>query len=179
MKTLINFFKRVWQFIKSLFVKRTVPAVAKPEGRSGPSRPYTQPQYVSSYKRMAWTNEEEEYLTNNYSNTKDSVLAMCLNRSKYSISKKARKLGLKKSLEFFYACSTGEATIETKLARIMEMQKDVGEFSVDLYYNRLAPKEERCVARYHEVLSRKVYHARCKNFSEALDRMHEYVSTLI
>ena len=179
MKTLTNLFKRIWQFLKSLFTwSDVVSAIPEPivKHRTEATRS-AQAHHVNSYSRRPWTKDEEDYLTKNYPDTKDSVLSVCLNRSYMSIAKKAGKLGLKKSSEFFSACAIQDETIETKMARIMDMQKQIGDFSVDLYYNRLAPREERCVARYREILSTKVYHARCKNFTEALNRIQEYITT--
>ena len=178
MKTLTNLFKRIWQFLKSLFTwaepESTKPVV---QHRTEATRSASA-HHVNSYSRRPWTKDEEDYLINNYPDTKDTVLAVCLKRSYMSIAKKANKLGLKKSPGFFSVCASKDETIESKLARIMEMQNDIGEFTVNLYYNRLAPNEERCVAKYHEVLSSKVYHARSRNFTEALNRIQEYISTL-
>lgn len=180
MKTLTSLFKRIWQFLKSLFTRNNVES-ASPEPivkhRTEATRS-AQAHHVNSYSRRPWTKDEEDYLINNYPDTKDTVLAVCLKRSYMSIAKKANKLGLKKSPDFFSVCASKDETIESKLAKIMEMQNNKGLFSVDLYYNRVAPKHERCVAKFQDCGSNRVYHARSKNFTEALDRMHEYVSTL-
>lgn len=169
MKSLIDYFKRIVKSVGGVetSVNEGNPVTEKENGCCSVTEP------------RPWTKEDEDYLISNYANTKDAVLAFLLNRSKYSIVSKARKLGLKKSKEFFYECGNGEETVEVKLAKIMDMQKDFGEFSVDLYYNRLTPREERCVARYTDNETKRVYHARCKNYTEALDRMHEYVSVIL
>lgn len=63
-------------------------------------------------------------------------------------------------------------TIEQMIALIMCFKKDLGEFSVDMYYDDLPSDcNKRYVVKF-KPLGDKPTHYRCGNFSEGLNRLY-------
>lgn len=70
--------------------------------------------------------------------------------------------------------------IEKKLAALTARKKDIGEFSIDLYFNDCCGKETCYVAKltmYGNTESSS-HHARCANFSDAIDAISKYIDTI-
>ena len=66
-------------------------------------------------------------------------------------------------------------SIDQKVKAIMGLKPQIGEFSVDLYYND-CNREKPYTAKMHSVLNENLeYHARAKNFNEALDMLLDYI----
>ena len=137
------------------------------------------PQNADLQSANLWSEAEVNYLLEAYPTTKDKVIAAVLGRSVMSVMSKARRMGLKKDLTFFReAGSQAKRNIRQRLAAIMAKKKELYEFSVDLYYNDLAPWEHRCVARFKDYQGC-VHHERCKDFDTALEMMEIYIDHLI
>jgi hypothetical protein len=137
------------------------------------------PQNTDLQSANLWSEAEVNYLLEAYPTTKDKVIAAVLGRSDMSVMSKARRMGLKKDLAFFReAGSQAKRNIRQRLAAIMAKKKELYEFSVDLYYNDLAPWEHRCVARFKDYQGC-VHHERCKDFDTALEMMEIYIDHLI
>ena len=179
MKRFLNWLKQLWLRLWGRSKKEIVKTTERAERHAS-----TQTQQVQGHIRREWTEDEIELLRRSYPHCLNAALAKHLNRSEDSIAKKAQKLGLKKH-DGFFAQVARTANVENKrnlsieqhLASIMEKQKDIGDFSVDLYCNTYAPEEERYVARFkHDVWVTAPYHARCSNFTEALNRIEEYIA---
>jgi hypothetical protein len=85
-------------------------------------------------KRKLWSDEEIEYLKNNYSNKFNSELSKFLNRNDLSIYLKANKLGLKKSITHKSKCISkrnkmvGRDLTHEKLSSIAKNFKTRSEF---------------------------------------------------
>lgn len=66
-------------------------------------------------------------------------------------------------------------SIDQKVKAIMGLKPQIGEFSVDLYYND-CDREKPYTAKMHSVLDKDLsYHARAKSFNEALDMLLDYI----
>lgn len=66
-------------------------------------------------------------------------------------------------------------SIDQKVKAIMGLKPQIGEFSVDLYYND-CDREKPYTARMHSALDEDLsYHARAKSFNEALDMLVDYI----
>lgn len=66
-------------------------------------------------------------------------------------------------------------SIDQKVKAIMGLKPQIGEFSVDLYYNDW-DREKPYTAKMHSVLDKDLsYHARAKSFNEALDMLVDYI----
>lgn len=66
-------------------------------------------------------------------------------------------------------------SIDQKVKAIMGLKPQIGEFSVDLYYND-CDREKPYTAKMHSALDKDLsYHARAKSFSEALDMLVDYI----
>lgn len=66
-------------------------------------------------------------------------------------------------------------SIDQKIKAIMGLKPQIGEFSVDLYYND-CDREKPYTAKMHSVLDKGLsYHARAKSFSEALNMLIDYI----
>lgn len=66
-------------------------------------------------------------------------------------------------------------SIDQKVKAIMGLKSQIGEFSVDLYYNDW-DRENPYTAKMHSVLNEDLsYHARAKSFNEALDMLVDYI----
>lgn len=66
-------------------------------------------------------------------------------------------------------------SIDQKVKAIMGLKPQIGEFSVDLYYND-CDREKPYTARMHSALDKNLnYHARAKSFNDALDMLVDYI----
>lgn len=66
-------------------------------------------------------------------------------------------------------------SIDQKVKAIMGMKDQIGEFSVDLYYNDY-DRENPYTAKIHSVLNENLdYHARAKSFDKALDMLVNFI----
>lgn len=67
-------------------------------------------------------------------------------------------------------------TIDERVKDIMALKKDIGEFSMDLYYDDTAQEGKQYVAKLSSVVEKNLnFHARCKSFEEALDLVESYL----
>lgn len=182
MKNFINWLRQLWRRLFGRSKKEVVKTRVSAERQA--STQTTQTQRVHEHNRRGWTEKEISLLRSNYPHCLNIVLAKRLNRSEDSIAKKAQKLGLKKEDGFFghvaHRASVERKrnpTLEQRLAKIMARKKQVGDFSVDLYMNDAAGKDERYVAKFSCVPA-VTYHARCSNFTDALNRIDEYIDVV-
>lgn len=72
----------------------------------------------------------------------------------------------------------GIGEVEKKLAELMARKSDIGEFSIDLYYNDGCGKETCYVAKLTTYENGYEYHARYGNFIDALDTISEYIDSI-
>ncbi len=71
--------------------------------------------------------------------------------------------------------NTNPASIDEALKNIMSLKKQIGEFSVDLYYNNF-DKENPYTAKLHSVIDKNLnYHARAKSFSDAINDIRSFI----
>lgn len=184
MKNFINWLRQLWRRLFGRSKKEVVKTRVSAERQA--STQTTQTQRVHEHSRRAWTEEEIAFLRKHYGVSYNSNLAKHLNRSEESIAKKAQHLGLKKQEGFFgYVAQAASVerkrkftlTLEEHLEKIMARKKQIGEFSVDLYMNDAAGKDERYVAKFSCVPA-VTYHARCSNFTDALNRIDEYIDVV-
>ena len=68
-------------------------------------------------------------------------------------------------------------TIDQRVKDIMGRKSELGEFSLDLYFDDLAQEHKQFVAKLSSVTDRNLnFHARCKSFDEALDIAESYLN---
>lgn len=74
----------------------------------------------------------------------------------------------------------GIGEVEKKLAELMARKSDIGEFSIDLYYND-GCGEETCYVAKLTMYGRNgiVYHARCANFCDAIDNVSNHIDKIV
>ena len=185
MKNFINWLRQLWRRLFGRSKKEVVKTRVSAERQA--STQTTQTQRVHEHNRRGWTEKEVHLLRVNYPHCLNIVLAKRLNRSEDSIAKKAQKLGLKKEDGFFghvaHRASVERKrnpTLEQRLAKIMARKRQVGDFSVDLYMNDYAKEGERYVAKLTFIGfgDSTYYHARCSNFTDALNRIDEYIDVV-
>lgn len=69
--------------------------------------------------------------------------------------------------------------VEKKLAELMTRKKDVGKFSVDLYFSDYCGRETCYVAKLTMYgNTNHSYNARCANFSDAIDKISKHIDSL-
>lgn len=69
--------------------------------------------------------------------------------------------------------------VEKKLAELMEKKSEIGEFSVDLFYNDGCGKETCYVAKLTMYSRNGIrYHARCANFCDAIDNVSNHIDKI-
>lgn len=183
----ISFIKKCVALARNVFppITRDLVAVTAAPNKLGQNSPQVgtkkieHPQNADLQSANLWSEAEVNYLLEAYPATKNKVIAAVLGRSVMSVMSKARRMGLKKDLALFReAGSQAKRGIREKLAAIMAKKKELYEFSVDFYYNDLAPWEHRCVARFKDYQGC-VHHERCKDFDTALEMMEIYIDHLI
>lgn len=67
--------------------------------------------------------------------------------------------------------------VEKKLAELMKRKKEIGEFSVDLYYDDLSGNFVARMSMYGK--NAIIYHARRSNFSDAIDNIAEHIDDIV
>ena len=67
-------------------------------------------------------------------------------------------------------------TIDQRVKDIMARKKDIGEFSMDLYFDDLKPEGQQYVAKLSSITDPNFsLHARGKSFDEAIDIAESYI----